>query len=276
MQRWEHDVWYRIIEAVLADHPDQVHLADLPGFDQPAVSRYAATTPNLLAWYRSYNQGRLYREQVRPFGFLLAYHPQSSLASGGHAERIHDGQPKRIRRQKHKQDLPRAVAPYHEDERQAVHRCFDQLSGQTLSPSDLMTYRQALLPYHLQPEAKFENGRPFDREATRRRHVIAVSVTGIGKEANRWEEQFYLGRDPEAQVEYHTARVDTAERVAGERIADLLGEVSEQCRTTGLRAWARRAGIDPGTLSHVLRGQRKPSKGMISKMEAMLENETAF
>jgi len=34
---------------------------------------YAATTPNLLRWFKRYNRGKPYREQVRPFGFLLAY-----------------------------------------------------------------------------------------------------------------------------------------------------------------------------------------------------------
>jgi len=35
-----------------------------------------------------------------------------------------------------------------------------------------------------------------------RRHVHIAGVRYIGKEANRWEEQFYLGYDPETQIEY--------------------------------------------------------------------------
>jgi hypothetical protein len=31
-----------------------------------------------------------------------------------------------------------------------------------------------------------------------------AEVWRIGKEANRWEEQFYLGYDPETQIEYGT------------------------------------------------------------------------
>ncbi len=35
-----------------------------------------------------------------------------------------------------------------------------------------------------------------------RRHIRATAVEHIGKEANRWEERFYLGLNLEAQTEY--------------------------------------------------------------------------
>jgi hypothetical protein len=46
--RWQHDLWYRIVEAALAGHPAQVDL-NLPGFDAPTASRYAATRPDSSA-----------------------------------------------------------------------------------------------------------------------------------------------------------------------------------------------------------------------------------
>lgn len=73
VERWQYDLWFRIVSAALAGNPDQVDLTDLPGFDRPAVSRYAATTPQLLGWFDRYNATRPYSEQVRPFNFLLAY-----------------------------------------------------------------------------------------------------------------------------------------------------------------------------------------------------------
>src|SRR5215216_4973922 len=72
-ERWQHDLWYRIVEAALGDTPEQVRLDDLPGFDKPAVSRYAATTPKLLRWFDRHNEEKPYRKRVRPFGFLHAY-----------------------------------------------------------------------------------------------------------------------------------------------------------------------------------------------------------
>ena len=69
VERWHHDVWYRIADAALNGNPDRPPLPDLPGFDQPAASRYAATTPILLRWYDPYNAGRDERHRVRPFNF---------------------------------------------------------------------------------------------------------------------------------------------------------------------------------------------------------------
>jgi hypothetical protein len=66
----------------------------------------------------------------------------------------------------------------------------------------LKTYAQALAQYHLRPEAKFENGDYCDSGPTRRRHVQATQIKYIGKEANRWEEQFFLGMDEDAAIEY--------------------------------------------------------------------------
>jgi hypothetical protein len=44
----------------------------------------------------------------------------------------------------------------------------------------------------LRPEAKFEKGDYLDSGPTRRRHVQVAQINYIGKEANRWEEQFFL------------------------------------------------------------------------------------
>ena len=84
--RWQHDLWYRIVSAALDGHPAQVDLADIAGLDVPAVSRYGATTPALLRWFEPYNAGRPYREQVRPFAFLLAFQAQSLPETQGGSE----------------------------------------------------------------------------------------------------------------------------------------------------------------------------------------------
>src|SRR6266566_3593276 len=77
--------------------------------------------------------------------------------------------------------------------------------GKQVSPSILKSYRQTVSDYHTHAESKFENGDSLDIGITRRRHVHAVAVEYIGKEANRWEEQFYLGEIPSAQIEYGTS-----------------------------------------------------------------------
>ncbi len=274
VDRWEHDVWYRIVEAVLAGHPNMVKLDDLPGFDQPALSRYAATTPKLLSWYRPYNQERPYRERVRPFGFLLAFHSTSVLTQSERHEVIHQGTvPKgRARRRSAREDLPRAIAPYDRDHAVAARQCFDQQTGSPVDVQKLKTYRQALLQYHLQPEAKFENGRHVDRGETIRRHVVASSVQYVGKEANRWEEQFHLRRDPEAQTEYCTVRARLDHR-SGFREQRVLDQVREQRAGLSLRQVAKLADVHVSHLSEALTGKRKPSADMVSTLETWLQDK---
>jgi len=199
VERWQYDLWYRIVEAVLAGHSAQVCLDDLPDFDIPAVSRYAATTPTLLRWFDRYNVGRPYREQVRPFGFLLNFQRDPLAAVPLPCPSASDD-----RQAGSSSDPPRPVATFDQDPAVAATRCFDRITGDPVSREVLKTYRQALAQYHLHPETKFANGDYLDAGPTKRRHIQVVSIDRIGKEANRWEEQLYLGNDPEAQIVYGT------------------------------------------------------------------------
>jgi hypothetical protein len=74
VERWQYDLWYQIISAALSGHPDGPDLDYHSALNQPAISRYAATTPGLLRWFDTYNQNRPYIRQVRPFGFMAALH----------------------------------------------------------------------------------------------------------------------------------------------------------------------------------------------------------
>ncbi len=86
----------------------------------------------------------------------------------------------------------------------AAENFFDRHTGAPVSSDRLKTYAEALADYHLHPEAKFLNGDLTDRGPTERWHVHVAGVRRIGKEANRSEEQFYLGYDRETQIEYGT------------------------------------------------------------------------
>jgi hypothetical protein len=46
---WQENLWKEIIRAAETDTPEQTKFMDMPGFDVPAASQYAATTPELLA-----------------------------------------------------------------------------------------------------------------------------------------------------------------------------------------------------------------------------------
>lgn len=194
--RWHCDLWQQIVQATLAGHPDRVALDYHPGLGQPVVSRYGATSPNLLRWFKGFNKGKSYREQVKPFGFLLALRAAFDFADG---EKI-DAAPKRGRPRKR---LPiRPVAPFDKDHGRVIPLAFDRESGNPISPSALATYAEALSTYHLSPESKFLNGDYFDKGMTKRRHVQVCNFEHIGKETHDWERQAATGWDEEAKISY--------------------------------------------------------------------------
>lgn len=282
-----------------------MQLDDLPGFQGPAVSRYAATTPNLLRWFVRYNDGKPYREQVKPFNFLLAYHPNPIVSKAS-----------------------KPVSAYEQDPSKAAAGCFDRKTGEAVPPEHLKTYEEALAQYHLHLEAKFHGGDYLDSGVTSRRHILMTVAEHIGKEANRWEEQHYLGLDVGAQTEYGSSpkggeRALEVVRQVGKkfgqrklaeasgtslsevsailcgrrrptpatltklyRVIPLLeGDASEQaeyarevldgvrryCQQVGVREVARQAGLDPSNLSRVLKGRRKPSQIILEKLRVLIE-----
>jgi hypothetical protein len=155
------------------------------------MSRYAATTPDILNWFKTYNSDRPYADQVKPFNFLSAFQETScsDLSFMGEIE------PAKARQRKGAKQTLRPIAPYNRNPVEAAKTCFDRETAQPISTERLKTYAQALSSYHLRPESKFENADFYDRGPTRRRHVRALRVEYIGKESNRWEEQYYLGLD---------------------------------------------------------------------------------
>jgi hypothetical protein len=83
IERWQYDLWYRIIRAFQEGHPNQVDLSDIPQLDRPAQSRYGANTAPLRNWFSRFNRGKPFHEQVKCFNFMLAY--QVSLTALGEA-----------------------------------------------------------------------------------------------------------------------------------------------------------------------------------------------
>jgi hypothetical protein len=60
-----------VIRAAESGTPDQTRFMDMPGFNVPAASQYAATTPELLSRFKGYNARHPEGEKIFPFGFLL-------------------------------------------------------------------------------------------------------------------------------------------------------------------------------------------------------------
>jgi hypothetical protein len=239
VERWQYDLWYQIIVAALNGHSDQAELNYHPSLNQPAVSRYGATTSKLLRWFKTYNQNRLYKDQVKPFNFLLAFQASPSLLDDD------EGKP---------------IAPYNSDSTRAARNCFDRETGKSMSTERLKTYKEALSQYHLSPESKFLNGDYLDQGPTIRRHVETAVVHHIGKEANHWEGQFYLGFDEEEQIEYGVAPDDSKKAFEVLKI---------KIQKAGQREVARETGVSRRTLSRVMQG-KSVRKNIVAKIVSAL------
>jgi len=258
VDRWHYDLWHSIIRAALDGHPDQVDLSYHDGLNRPAASRYGATTPALLNWFKRFNRERAYGEQVKPFNFLNSFQArlQLQLSDADQLAIAKRGRPR-------KQSSIKPVAPFDKDMRKASQSAFDRETRNSVKSDTLMTYAEALAQYHLRPEAKFLYGDFFDRGRTERRHIIASQIIHIGKEANKWEERYFLGEVDDSEIEYG---LDDSPAILDMQIRRL-------CEKVGERAAAAELGISRTALRRALKrgvGQASAStRGRIGFVRAI-------
>ncbi len=194
VSRWQYDLWFKIVSAALEGDPDIVPLDYHPAFDQPALSRYGATSPHMLDWFKPWNEGKSYAAQVKPFGFMTAFQARNGSWAGFDQEPV-DGPRGRGRPNAKAQFAP--VAPFNKEPEKALAEAFDRNTGESVPERRLKTYREALCQYHLASEAKFENGIGRNLGETIRRHIKAARITLIGKEGNNLErEGLGIGHHP--------------------------------------------------------------------------------
>ena len=225
IERWHCDLWYHIVIAILGEKPDQVRLDYHPALSNPAISRYAATSPELLAWFKTYNANRHYRDQVKPFGFLLSMSEAFGFGEDRPAKAPTRGRPKKARKLK-------PIAPFDSDLAAAVASVFDRDSGKPIAALALKSYTEALAHYHLSPESKFLNADYDDRGTTVRRHVRMTETRHIGKESHDWERHAVLGMNVDSEIAYGVSTDDVANDLRsfidqfGQRIAAMALGIS--------------------------------------------------
>jgi hypothetical protein len=178
---WQEDLWKEIIRAADSDKPDETRFMEMPGFDTPAVSQYAATKPELLRWFDGYNEGQPSGRRVFPFGFLLSLQAKSKL------EMAKD-EPEALSHELWRRREPRPAAPYFKKPNEAKDHAFDRERGAAIPASWLKSHARSLVRYHLHPETKFQGGDFDQRGPLKRRHVFALAQQSIGKEADNIEE----------------------------------------------------------------------------------------
>ena len=233
VRRWEEDVWKQIISAARGDTPREVDYAYRREMNKPARSRYGATRPAVLDWFKRYNEGRPYAEQVKPFNFLLTFFArrQEDLTT---EDPTHEWTPKL--------EDTHPVAPYENDIDKALRRVFDRSSDsvQTVPKKWLRTVADVLRHYHRQPEYKFLGGGWNEEGILRRRHILADTIEDIGKETDGWEEDDARTEDQDTVLSYPSSSLDRErliERIKSLGKRELMREARIAMRTIDA-AWA--------------------------------------
>ena len=235
---WQRDFWVLMVEHAQSGRLGPPVISQLNGFANPAVTRYAVTTPELWHSFDRYNAGKPYHRQVRPFGFMVMFLvDENSL------------EPSTMRR---------VIAPFNRNPAAAARQAFDRDSGRPVPSRQLKSYISALRTYHNHPESKFLNGERGDRGPTRRRHIIAHSIVHIGKEANKLDIQSAAGVDPNAQVEFCAVSEGRAGRLKVIRAA---------LKKFGPSHVARQTGLSRQYLSKLAGGGAAMAEAALSKIE---------
>jgi DNA-binding phage protein len=155
------------------------------------------------------------------------------------------------------------VSPYNKNPAKALMRCFDRATGEKVSKPKLKTNLDVLAQYHLHPENKFLNGDYLDEEKTHRRHIVAKRIQHIGKEANKWEEQFYTGINPDAQIEYG---------ISAEDRENMLEVVLQAIPTYGASAIAEKAKISRRQIIKIYKRQSLPTNKTLFRLYNAAQN----
>lgn len=236
---WQEEFWEELIKAAQAAQAGgDEEIAWRAELDRPAASRYSATTPTFLSWFRPYNAQRPYAEKVRPFNFLLWFQ-----AKKPHEMAADDPEELFDPRRRH----PKPVAPFTRDLAK-IDRLWDRETGDEVGPEWLRTYADVLRTYPVHSESKFLDGFRTQRGRTRRRHVFVDAVWNIGKEGDRFEEDSSLGVEEDPAVPYGLSAADRAASVELVRSGKDRFGVRALRKAAGVSDHTINAAIEPGAV----------------------------
>lgn len=249
VELWQEDLWKLIIAAAYTDRPDEVEYGALRNCNQPAASRYAATNPALLGWFKAFNETVPDAEKVRPFNFLLSYQAKSKMEMASVDPGVLHGPMWRKRQ-------PNPASRYSSDLINDRPPVFDRRTGESIPWEWLKSISRSLARHHLHAEMKFRGGSEDERGPLQRRHVEAWAVIPIGKEADNLEEREFLGEGGDA-VEW---QMQLAERTR------ILADVDDILRANGISdaELCRRAGVSHHTLSAMRKSGRASQQSVLN------------
>jgi hypothetical protein len=252
---WQEDLWKEIIRAAESDEPDQVRYMDMKGFDAPAASPYAATTPELLRWFKSYNDRQEVGYRIFPFGFLLSLQAKSRI------EMAKD-EPEALKSELWRRREPRPAAPYFKRAEETKDYLFDRERGGPIQASWLKSHGRSLIRYHLHTESKFVGGDYDQRGVLQRRHVHALARRPIGKESDNLEKNEFIGEDA-GPIEHPMDRMFSAMTAAFALKAQRRHGISD-------RTLLDRAKVSPHTMK-ALRSGKRMGDDVMQRLAAAVE-----
>lgn len=237
---WHEELWRLILKAAMDGRDDDLHFMDEADFQRPAASRYSATSPNMVSnWFGGFNKGLAYCDQVTPFNFLFTFEcrPLAMVAADDpDAAAWFDA---------HRTQEPKPAAPFDNDPTEAARHAFDRQTGKPVPTQWLKSYGQVLARYHLHTEAPFWGGTDTQKGVLPRRHVEAIAIRHIGKEAHNWEEAVYIG-EAEEPATFGGGIVN---------IEATLERATAAYRTLGARGTKDATGFSDKTIKEALAGQ---------------------
>ena len=238
LARWQYDAWYAIVSHELSDQASihRVQFDYHPKLSLPCISKFSATNPALLRWMDGFNDRLGYADQVKPFGLLYCLHAKA---------RTPDFTGPEARTGRKQKDI-HPVAPFHPDREQAIAQAFDRVTGEPISRDQLQTYAEMLFNYPHRQERKFQNGGPFQHGLTQPRHVIAEAPHYIGKEADRWEEDFLIGTGFDPTTQFGRNPDDHT---------DLFNAIREAARIHGQKPVSDATGLARGSIARICEGR---------------------
>jgi hypothetical protein len=180
---WIGGVWLNIVRKALGFDIPRLAFDDLM-----AVGRVAVTSPAARKPFSAFNAGKLYRDQIKPFNFLLTCqvmplgHPTGASPERFHLIAPFESNPKKWRTMK--------WIDQYTDRRYGVTTDGHHGSRTT---AHVKTYGDILGEYEFHPESKCADwkGNVCGKQTVgllQRRHIQIDGITYIGKESNRLEE----------------------------------------------------------------------------------------
>ena len=182
-REWIARVWQRIISTALGQPAEKLVFEKIP-----AVGRITVSSPAVIRPLGNLNLGKPYRDQIKPFNFLLSCHVKPlGCPLGTDPERFH------------------LVGQYETDSRKWLSGDWiDQYSGRSyrITTTDhhgsrrtarVKTYGDVATEYEFHPESKCAgvDGKVCDKQTIgllQRRHIRVEQIKYIGKESNSLED----------------------------------------------------------------------------------------